>query len=327
MKQKIGYYLLSVWIILLIILLLIVLSTSYSSEIVIFVTILSVSSIVLLPVSAFLINSKILKTVSLIPFFLTIIYIFILRPYKIVGNSMYPNIKDGEYVLNNLSAYKFNTPHTGDIVIFGGEPKNIARVYAEPNDVLEVRNKTIYVNNKVIENHNTLSTETIRYTLGKSEYLLIGDNVSRTDSWLNYGKIDLSSIQGRVTHKYWPRFEKIKFEKEISNTQNQTKDNLQNTKNGAPSQYCYRYNTPTVIKNNNYGVVECSIISSERIDINKSYCEANISKKKAYFKGFLQGNDYGYNAVLDDVDAKDTATLKIFDLGGNLINCINKLQE
>ncbi len=130
----------------------------------------------------------------------------------------------------------------------------------------------------------------------------------------------IKNIKGKVLYKYWPNFEKVQDIEPNLIIVDKIKTIKANTT-------CYRYNTPISKNSNGLGVIECSIITDNPIDVNKSYCESNLTKTKEYFHGFQQSNDYGYAATLNNVGLDDSAVLNIVDLNGNLVNCINKLQN
>ena len=46
------------------------------------------------------------------------VYLLILQPHKIKGDSMVPNFLDGEYLLTDKITYRIREPARGDVVVF-----------------------------------------------------------------------------------------------------------------------------------------------------------------------------------------------------------------
>ena len=46
------------------------------------------------------------------------VYLLIMRPHKIKGQSMHPNFPDGEYLLTEKVTYYTRSPKRGDVVVF-----------------------------------------------------------------------------------------------------------------------------------------------------------------------------------------------------------------
>ncbi len=284
--KRIGYFLLFLYALIIVFVVLLINNATLRQQTRDFVSVLLILSTFILPLSAFMFKSKIFRIVSVIPFIFMLI-LLVLKPHKIIGNSMLPNLQNGEYILENRFYYLFSKPKIGDVVIYDNGTKSIARVY------------------KILENEN---------------YLLLGDKNPHLTEAVTSGKINIKNIKGKVLYKYWPNFEKVQDIEPNLIIVDKIKTIKANTT-------CYRYNTPVSKNSNGLGVIECSIITDNPIDVNKSYCESNLTKTKEYFHGFQQSNDYGYAATLNNVGLDDSAVLNIVDLNGNLVNCINKLQN
>jgi signal peptidase I len=277
MKRKIGYIVLFVWAVILAILIYLIFSFNYNSSLAMFVYILSFLVVLLLPVSAFLLRNKVFKVLSLVPLSFALIYLFVIKPFRIDGNSMSPTLKNGEFVLLNQTAYLFSNPKVGDIVIYNKGNKNISRII------------------KLLDNN---------------KFMLKSDSISISKS----EEVSKDDIDGKVFFKYWPETLAI-------NTSNFV---ITEPKEVVSSIKCDSYVT-SIKKDTNLGVIECGIITSERIDTKKSYCESNLTKTKAYFQGFLQENSFGYSATINDIDSEEVGVLVLYDLKGNFFKCKNKL--
>src|SRR5512147_1086730 len=69
--------------------------------------------------------------------------------FRIEGQSMEPNLHDGEYVLIDKVSYMLHPPERGDVIVFvppNNERDYIKRVIGLPGDTVEIRGGRVYVN-------------------------------------------------------------------------------------------------------------------------------------------------------------------------------------
>ncbi|QHE51988.1 signal peptidase I [Pontibacillus sp. HMF3514] len=141
---------------------------------------------------------------------LALILAFIVRHFVfatsiVEGTSMEPTLEDGERVLYNKMVYLVGEPDRGDIVIIQRPTKNyVKRVVGLPGDKVEVRDHTLYVNDKKVD-QEYLNQEAIKetgdfspVTIPKDKYFVMGDNrdISK-DSRTGLGYISHDEIIGR----------------------------------------------------------------------------------------------------------------------------------
>ena len=90
-----------------------------------------------------------LQTVVLAFAIFLIVYLFLVQPHQVRGESMYPNFDDKEYLLTNKLSYRFGQPARGDIVIFAAPPEPtedyIKRIIGLPKDKVDIRENKVYV--------------------------------------------------------------------------------------------------------------------------------------------------------------------------------------
>jgi len=134
-----------------------------------------------------------------------IVRLFIFATSIVEGTSMEPTLEDGERVLYNKMVYIVGEPDRGDIVIIQRPSKNyVKRVVGLPGDIVEVRNHTLYVNDKKV-NQDYLNQEAITntgnfspVTIPDNNYFVMGDNrdISK-DSRTGLGFVSTDEIIGR----------------------------------------------------------------------------------------------------------------------------------
>lgn len=115
---------------------------------------------------------------------------FVVRPFRVSGDSMYPTIRSGEFGFGNAYGGHFLGVQRGDIVIaYEGGVEWIKRVIGVPGETIEGKEDTVYINGKPLKEpyvnndfaNNVRLTEPFMHdfkkvTLGEDEYFLMGDN-------------------------------------------------------------------------------------------------------------------------------------------------------
>ena len=129
---------------------------------------------------------------------------------SIIGDSMKPQMANGDIVLVNRIAYNMGTPKRGDIVAFQPDGHENAHYYVKrivglPGEKIEVKQGELLVNGeKIREKYKT--TEIIELglleepiVLGNNEYFLLGDDRQNSEDSrsLNIGNVKRSDIVGK----------------------------------------------------------------------------------------------------------------------------------
>jgi len=169
----------------------------------------------------------------------------ILTAYRMVGDGMAPEIRDGDRVLANHLAYRSEQVRRGDVVALINpnirSRTSVRRVVALPGDRVAVAGGIVTLNGKVIDTPATAAggSETAPATgafiedidgrkyavtipasppedaslpemvIPNGQCLLLGDNRGNTYDSRAYGLVPLADIIGRVDWTYWPRWKTI----------------------------------------------------------------------------------------------------------------------
>ena len=167
---------------------------------------------------------------------------FSAQNYRVEGSSMYPTMREGEYLIVNKLVYAsvhgdlfdfslpftrtadaagdgaapardfiFGPPEHGEIIIFHS-PRNreryfVKRVIGVPGDVLEIRNGQVIRNGEPIEepyvtNHSSRSQSEIEIPQGR--YYVLGDNRRGSNDSRDWGLVPDEDVIGRAWLRYWP---------------------------------------------------------------------------------------------------------------------------
>ncbi len=171
-----------------------------------------------------LLITKLVDVVFLTTSILFIIYIQFLDPHEISGDSMMPNLLNGEIILTVKPNNKFIKTTHSKIIVF--RPKGqesckdceyVKRIIGMPGDVMNIKNNQIYINNQNIkENYLSQALRKNQYLqdknirLSNSQYYVLGDNRNNSLDSRDFGPIEKTNILGIAVMRIWP-LQKIEF--------------------------------------------------------------------------------------------------------------------
>lgn len=152
-----------------------------------------------------------------------LLYLFVVQPNEIKGNSMVPNFINGELLLTDKLSYQFGSPKRGDVVVFKAPPSEpcsedeceyIKRVMGVPGDKVKVEEGKVYLNGQLLKQEflaeeirtepGTYSQEGVEKTIPTGQYLCLGDNRPHSRDGREFGPIKKELIVGRAFFRYWP---------------------------------------------------------------------------------------------------------------------------
>ncbi len=137
------------------------------------------------------------------------VYVFIVQPHRIKGESMDPNFADGELVLTEKVSYYFGDVKRGDVVVFKAPNRNvdyIKRIIGLPGETIKIEDGVVFVNDQRIEEpYETQQTQgSGSLKLPDGEYFVLGDNRGSSSDSRSFGSIKRNSIKGRAWLIYFP---------------------------------------------------------------------------------------------------------------------------
>ncbi|MCK4418191.1 signal peptidase I [Candidatus Aerophobetes bacterium] len=163
---------------------------------------------------------------AVIAFFIAfVIIIFVVQSFWIPSGSMEPNFYRGDRISAYKLFYGINNVKRGDVIIFKfplDPSKNyIKRAIGLPGDEIDVRDKKVYVNGKLLNEPYVVHKNPLicKDPLYKRNYIsdqygpikvppdylfMMGDN--RDDSWDSrfWGFVPAENIVGEAFLRYWP---------------------------------------------------------------------------------------------------------------------------
>lgn len=141
------------------------------------------------------------------------------KAYKIPAGSMVPTFLIGDHILVDRRPSAHN-PERGALIIFeypvDPEKDFIKRVVAVGGDIVEIRDKELWVNNKPVhevyvihKDTKTLSASTAKrdnygpVTVPPDSYFVMGDNRDESYDSRYWGFVEKTKIKGTVRSIYW----------------------------------------------------------------------------------------------------------------------------
>ena len=158
---------------------------------------------------------------------------FVVQAFKIPSGSMKQTLQIGDHILVNKFIYGLKIPYLrktvipikkpqrADIVVFQYpvDPKKdfIKRVVGIPGDVIEIRDKKLYVNHKRVNHAYGVYTDPrilpahIRprdnfgpVTVPEHSLFVMGDNRGASNDSRAFGAVSIDRLVGRAWISYWP---------------------------------------------------------------------------------------------------------------------------
>ena len=137
---------------------------------------------------------------------------FIFRPFAVTGGSMEPTYSEGTVVIAEKLTHRFYVSRGEVLVIRNPHQKEvieIKRVIGLPNETIETGESGVTVTDEKgkstkYETGSTIGGEyngTFRIKLGPEDYLVLGDNRSKSSDSRSFGAVQKSDIIGHVMVK------------------------------------------------------------------------------------------------------------------------------
>jgi signal peptidase I len=155
------------------------------------------------------------------------VYLLIMRPHKIEGESMMPNYLNAEYLLTEKVTYYLNKPQRGDVVVLrppltvSEGDEFIKRIIGLPGEKIRISGGRVYINDKLLNEPYIASSVTTNggfflvnnadYIIPKEKYFVMGDNREHSSDSRYWGPVPLNltpngdkeGINGRAWIVYW----------------------------------------------------------------------------------------------------------------------------
>jgi len=150
-----------------------------------------------------------------------LIITFVGQRTEVFGESMEPNLENGDNLIVDKISYRFRDPKRYDIIVFPYNRQEkiyyIKRIIGLPGETIQIINGYVYINGELLEgetygrevmNDPGIAGEAI--VLGNDEYFVLGDNrnYSRDSRSTSVGVLHRDDLIGRAWVRIYP-FNKI----------------------------------------------------------------------------------------------------------------------
>ena len=145
-----------------------------------------------------------------------LIQAFVIRPFIVSGNSMDPNIKNGQYLIIDGVTYRFREPARGDVIVFRAPPEPskfyIKRIIGVPGDTVDIRGSTVTITNTthpdgLVLNDSFIThknSDTLRITVPEGSFFVMGDNRAQSSDSRVWGPVPRNYMDGRALLRLFP---------------------------------------------------------------------------------------------------------------------------
>lgn len=144
---------------------------------------------------------------------------FVLAHFVVEGSSMYSTLDTNDRVFVNKLSYRLHDPNRGDVVVLhevsgASERDLIKRVIALPGETVEMRNCTVIVDDRILEepyldpavvSPGNCGGDFAPVTVPPDEVFVMGDNRGGSQDSRAIGTISYDDIVGRAFVVFWPR--------------------------------------------------------------------------------------------------------------------------
>ncbi|MCZ0703949.1 signal peptidase I [Natronobacillus azotifigens] len=154
-------------------------------------------------------HNKLLK-VGKVLILILIIYIlmrsFVFSTAVVVGDSMFPTIKNNQKIITNTLIYSFNEPSRGEVIVIDRDEKvYIKRIIGLPGETISIINQQLYIDGIPYQQTFITDAQSFRthdvnpIKIPDGYYYVIGDNRRNSrDSRNSLGFVSKKNIIGRA---------------------------------------------------------------------------------------------------------------------------------
>jgi signal peptidase I len=140
-----------------------------------------------------------------------LINLFLAQATRVYGSSMEPNLHTDQRLVVEKVTYRLHGPHRGDVVVLRmpdrGPELLIKRVVGLPNEIVEIRNGTLYVDNQPLDEPYLVRSTGSTYgptLVPDGNVFVMGDNRGASNDSRVFGPVPIDRIVGRAWISYWP---------------------------------------------------------------------------------------------------------------------------
>lgn len=160
---------------------------------------------------------EILKITALAVIIVVPVRYFIFQPFIVKGESMFPSLEPGDYLIIDEISYRFSDPQRGDIIVFkyplDQRQHFIKRIIGLPGETVVIEKNRVEVisSNKKIPLEESgyipdlsMNERSMEVVLGEDEYFVMGDNRQFSYDSRRWGALTEEDIVGKALIRLFP---------------------------------------------------------------------------------------------------------------------------
>lgn len=144
---------------------------------------------------------------------------YLIQPFFVKGQSMFPNFHDKEYILVDKWTYRTDKPQRGEVIVFRAPPSPddfyIKRILGLPGERVVVKSNSIRifndefpdgftVNELAYLDESVITAGNIDRVLEEDEYFVAGDNREHSSDSRAFGPVMRGAFSGVAWLRLWP---------------------------------------------------------------------------------------------------------------------------
>ncbi len=140
---------------------------------------------------------------------------FAIKPYRVTGTNMYPQLQPEQIIVVNRVSYVFSGPGRGDVVVYANpsdtSKQAIGRVIAVPGDTIAINATQVLVNGTALNESYVNEVAGVgnpvvvpKTKLASGMYWIMNDSRLAQDDSRTFGPIAKANIVGRAVVVFWP---------------------------------------------------------------------------------------------------------------------------
>jgi signal peptidase I len=156
------------------------------------------------------------RFIIIIIFVILPLRLFVIQPFIVSGDSMYPTFENKDYLIVDALSYKIGSPNRGDVIIFkypfDTKRYFIKRVIGLPGETVVIKNERVNIKNtdnpngfELDQSYITFQNDTeLTMILKNDEYFVMGDNRPVSSDSRVWGALKQDYIVGRPLLRMFP---------------------------------------------------------------------------------------------------------------------------
>jgi signal peptidase I len=156
------------------------------------------------------------RFLAIVIFVILPLRLFVIQPFVVSGDSMYPTFENRDYLIVDALSYKLENPSRGDVVIFKYPYDTtryfIKRIVGLPGETIRIQGKKVTIINKENPKGMVLDESYLTYendsdtniTLKDDEFFVMGDNRPVSSDSRTWGPLEKEYIVGRPLLRLFP---------------------------------------------------------------------------------------------------------------------------